>query len=57
MGNGFGREASENMKNQKKTVVVVLARNDGGLVWEGTDGDGDKLRIFVFILMVESARV
>lgn len=56
MGNGFGREASENMKNQKKTVVL-LARNDGGLVWEGTDRDGDKLRILVFILMVESARV
>lgn len=36
MGNGLGRRTSENIENQKRTIVVILARNDGELIWDAS---------------------
>lgn len=34
MGNGLG--TSENIENQKRTIVVILARNDGELICDAS---------------------
>lgn len=34
MENGLGRGVSENTENQKKTTIIILARNDGELIWD-----------------------